>query len=359
MLPVQRFFHLTSLAHIHLQEGRLEESLTTYQEAVDLCRRARHAEGLAQSLRMLAEVLFTIGRELEALPHLQESAQLFAQLEDHEAEAVTRRQAAVVLERTGSPEAIEAWQRAHALSRESGNAADELAALEGIARASRAAAGSTDEVVRLFEDALALATRSGDRRRVTALRNTLGVLEWERGEYDDALAHYEAALALLREAGDRVHEGLTLNSIGVTLGRLRRYEEARTALEEALAVNRETGERLLEGHTLAALGDIALALGRFDAATASFEASLAVRRQIADSRGEGWMLHKVSRARVLAGDREGAERAAREAVRIAAESDDAALRRACGLSEQEQDPAKAGHHDRAAGRVRDFTQEEL
>jgi serine/threonine protein kinase/predicted ATPase len=364
MLPVQRFFHLTSLAHIYLQEGRLEESLTTYREAIDLCRRARHAEGLAQSMRMLAEVLFTIGRELEALPHLQEAAQLFAQLEDHEAEALVRRQAAVVLERTGSPEAVAAWQRVQTLVRASGNAQEELAALEGIARATRAAAGSTDEVVRLFDEALAFAARSGDRGRETVLHNTLGVLRWERGDYDDALAHYEAALALLRDAGDRSHEGLTLNSIGVTLGRMRRYEEARTALEEALAVNRETGERLLEGHTLAALGDVALALGRFDAATASFEESLAVRRQIADLRGEGWMLHKVSRARVLAGDRDGAERAAYEARRVAAESDDAVLRRVCGLPEDQHGPAKAGHHDRAAeaghdDRHRDFTQEEL
>jgi serine/threonine protein kinase/tetratricopeptide (TPR) repeat protein/class 3 adenylate cyclase len=366
-LPVQRFFHLTSLAHIQLQEGRLEESLTSYQEAISLCRRARHAEGLAQSLRMLAEVLFTIGRDLEALPHLQESAQLFAQLQDQDAEVPVRRQAAVVLERSGSPEAVAAWQRVHALARASGNAQEELAALEGIARATRATVGSTDDVVRLFEEALALAATS-DRRREAALRNTLGVLQWERGAYGEALAHYEAALALFRDAGDRVHEGLTLNSIGVTLSRQRRYEEARATLEEALAVNRETGKRLLEGHTLAALGDVALALGRFDAAIVSFEESLALRRLIADRRGEGWMLHNLSRARALAGDREGAERAAREAAQVAADSSDAALRRTCGLADDEPGPAEAGRHDPAApgpaeaghrDRSRNFTQEEL
>jgi len=353
MLPVQRFFHLTSLAHIYLHESRLEESLKTYQEAVDLCRRARHAEGLAQSLRMLAEVLFTIGRDLEALPHLQESAQLFAQLEDREAEVAVRRQTALVLERSGSPEAVAGWQRVHSLARAIGNTDEELAAVEGVARATRAVAGPTDEVVQLFENALALAGRGDDRRREATLRNTLGVLQWERGAYDRALGHYEAALPLLREAGDRVHQGLTLNSIGVTLSRLRRYDEARTALEDALAVNRETGDRLLEGHSLAALGDVALALERYDAAVASFEASLSLRRQLADRRGEGWMLHNLSRALALAGDQPAAKRAAREAARIAEESSDAALRRACGWSDDESGPAKTGRYDR------DFTQEEL
>jgi len=344
MLPVQRFFHLTSLAHIFLQEGRLSESLKTYEEAVDLCRRARHAEGLAQSLRMLGEVLFTIGRDLEALPHLQESAQLFAQLEDHEAEASMRRQTAVVLERSGSPDAAAAWERVHTLAAASGNPQEELAALEGIARASRAAAGATDEVVRLFTDALALAARSGDRRREAALRNTLGVLQWERGAYDEALVHYEAALGLLREAGDRVHEGLTLNSIGVTLTRLQRYEEARTALEEALAVNRASRERLLEGHGVAALGEIALPLGRFDAAIAAFEESLSLRREIADRRGEGWMLHYLSRARALAGDIAGAERAGRAAAAVAGECGDAALSRACGVADPDGSATESTRH---------------
>jgi hypothetical protein len=67
------------------------------------------------------------------------------------------------------------------------------------------------------------------------------------------------------------------------------------------------------------------------------------------------MLHKVSRARVLAGDRDGAARASREAARIAVDSDDAALRRACGLIDDQRGPAQAGPYDRDRG----FTQEEL
>ena len=82
LLPIQRSFHLTSIAHIQLQQGRIDAALETYRAAVDLSRRARHADGLVQSLRMLGNALLGLARYDEALPYLQEAAQLFAQLED-------------------------------------------------------------------------------------------------------------------------------------------------------------------------------------------------------------------------------------------------------------------------------------
>jgi serine/threonine protein kinase/predicted ATPase len=330
MLPIQRSFHLTSLAHIRLQEGRLDESLRLYQDAVELSRRARHADGLAQSLRMLGELLFAIGRERDALGHLQEAAQLFAQIEDRDSEAVMRHQAALVLERSGDPAALEAWRSVHVLAQAAEDAHAELVAKEGIGRVARQQ-GRADEAVRCFEAALVLAIRHGERTREATLRNTLGVMHWERGDYLGALAQYEFALALVREQRDRVHEGLTLNSIGVTLTRLRRYEEARTALEDALEVNRETGERMLEAHTLAALGEVALASNRLTAARDAFEDSLALRQQLQDRRGEAWMLHHLSGVRVQLGDAAGAADAAAAATAIAADVEDDQLRRACGL----------------------------
>jgi tetratricopeptide (TPR) repeat protein len=328
MLPIQRSFHLTSIAHIHLQEGRVAESLRVYREAVEFSRRARHADGLAQTLRMLGEVLFALGRGDEAVPHLREAAQLFAEIEDPDGEMAMRHHIATVLDRSDRVAAGAEWERVRALALAAGDTRAELDALEGVARASRAHASRAHAIAR-FEEALALAARLAEHRREASLRNTLGILHWEREAYGEALRHYEAALSLLRTLGDRVHEGLTLNSVGATLSRLRRYDEARTALEEAVAVNRLTGQRLLEAHSLAALGDVSAALGRHQAAVGYFEASLAVRRDIDDRRGEGWMLHRIGRSRALMGDAAGAQAAAGAAAAIAEESGDADLRRAC------------------------------
>jgi tetratricopeptide (TPR) repeat protein len=331
MLPIQRSFHLTAIAHMHLQEGRVADSLRLYQGAVELSRRARHADGLAQSLRMLGELLFAIGRDEEALPHLREAAQLFGQLEDRDAEALMGHHVAAVLERGTHPDAVAAWEHVRGLAQAASDLRAELDAVEGIARSTRRLAPSA--AIPEFEEALGLASRLADHRREAALRNTLGILEWERGGYGEALRHYEVALALSRDLGDRVHEGLVLNSIGVTLTRLHRYEEARTALEDAVALNRQTGQRLLEAHTLAALGDVAHALGRPDTALGYFEASLSLRRELKDRRGEGWMLYNLARTRAQLGDTAGSEDSASLAARIAADCGDASLRHACGLKD--------------------------
>jgi serine/threonine protein kinase/predicted ATPase len=296
LLPIQRSFHLTSIAHIYLQQGRVGESLQTYAQAVELSRRARHADGLVQSLRALGELLFTLGKEDAALPRLTEAARLFAQLEDREGEVEMWTRVAGILERTSASDAAAAWENVRSLRRSLGDVRGELDALDGLARAIRTRGAPPGETVPHVEAALALATTLGDLRREAALRNRLGILEWEGGRYTEALRHYEVALRLFRELGDHAGEGLALNSLGVTLGRLERHEEARTALEDSIALNRERGQQLLEAHALAALGDICRARGRVEVAVQCFEQSLALRRVLGDTNGETAMMERLSEA---------------------------------------------------------------
>lgn len=299
LLSIQRSFHLMAIAHILLQQDQVAESLQTYDEAIELSRRAHHADGLVQSLRALGEVLFGLGRDAEALPRLKEAAALFAQLEDAAGEVEMWTLIAASLERMSTlQESAATWEKVRGLRLRLGDARGELDALEGIARMTRKTAASPDAAIPAVEAALALAATLGEKPREAALRNTLGILEWERGGYAQALRHYEMALGLARDLKDRVYEGLILNSLGVTLTRLNRHEEARTALEESVVLNRETGEQLLEAHALAALGDVCHAQGRSDAAGECFEQSLALRRILADQVGENRLLQRIAETRV-------------------------------------------------------------
>ena len=292
LLPIQRSFHLTSIAHIQLQQGRIDAAVETYRAAVDLSRRARHADGLVQSLRMLGNALLGLARGEEALPYLREAAELFAQLEDRISEAEMRSGVARLLERTSPHEAAEAWRAVLTLQRTWGNSRGELDAREGLARATRVE--GADEAIPAFESALALATTIGLHARELAIRNTLGILEWERGGYDAALRHYDAALALARSEGNAAHEAVILNSLGVSLTRLGRPEEARTVLEESLSLTRTIGEAQLEAHALAAMGQVALNEHDLEAAAEWFEQSRQVRHRIGDDVGEEWMHRRLA-----------------------------------------------------------------
>ena len=332
LLPVQRSFHLTSIAHIELQKGEIDSAIATYRQAIELSRRARHAEGLAQALRTLGEVLFELGRHEEALPCLAEAAGLFARLEDATAEAAMWTRAAAARERVGlHAESLDAWNRVHVLARQAGDS-DGQDALEGNTRALRHVHGATDVSVAAFAAALDFASTQGEWGRAIACRNTLGILEWTRGRFADALGHYEAALVLSRELADPKQEGLILNSLGVTLSKMNRPDEARTVLEESVALNHRAGQPLLEAHAAAALGHISRTLGRYQPAAEQFRRSLELRRAAGDRAGEAWMWRRIAETHVALGSLADAQAAAETAARVAATSGDADVIAACAAA---------------------------
>ena len=163
LMPIQRSFHLMGIAHILFRQGRIEESLQTYRESIELSRRAHHADGLVQSLRALGDVLFGLQRDAEAAPLLEEAAVLFARLEDRTSEVEMLSRVATILERSSQQgKALEIWRRVRALYGSLGDARGELAALEGIARVMRKSPASRDEAITYTSTALALACTLGD-----------------------------------------------------------------------------------------------------------------------------------------------------------------------------------------------------
>lgn len=329
LLPIQRSFHLTSIAHLELEQGHVEAAISAYEEAIDFSRRARHAEGLVHALRPLGEVLFGFERYDEALPRLREAAEIFAQLEDRQAEADTRSMAAAATEWLSPADAVEAWRRVSHLRQQLGDPGGELDALEGLARAVRAADPLPLASIPAFEAALDLAMRLGRTDRLLPLHNSLGILEWQAGRNERAMRHYEAALLVVRDQRDTVHEGLILNSLGATLARLGRVDEARTVLEESVTLNEKTGQQVLEAHALSALGGVLRQTGRLDEARQLFEQSLALRRARGDLAGEGWMHLRLAEVLAALGNRDAARIALSAATIVADELNDPCLKTAC------------------------------
>ena len=293
MLPIHRSFHLTTIAHIRLQRGDVAAAVQTYQQAVDLSRRARHAEGLAQTLRLLGDVQFGLGQDADAGANLSEAAALFAQLEDPASQAAALAKVAIARERQAQwPAARETWTAVLVLRRSLADPTGELEAREGLARATRQT--DPDASIEAFEQALALATVLGAGSRKLALHNTLGILHWQRSDFLAAFRHYDAALRLCRLQGDRAHEGLMLNCVGLALTRLQRYDEARTVLEESVALNRDTAERLLEAHALAALADVSLRLDGAGSARELLEGALAIREHLGDDAGTAELRRRLA-----------------------------------------------------------------
>lgn len=319
-ITVYASFTQTSVAHIQLQQGRVEEALDTYREALLMNRAASNVEGIALGCGSLGDVLVGLSRHDEAVPYLHESATLFAQIEDYRNQALMWRRLAGAYEQIGAHEEAQAtWVRLRDLNRERTELSCEAEAVEGIARAERSLDGKPEAVVLRYHEARALAIRHGDRARELAICNALGIVHWQRGAYADAVREYESALRICRETADRVHEGLVLNSLGASLNKLSRWDEARTTLTDAVRVNTESGEQQLLGHALSALADVCIGRERFAEALDYLRSAMDIRRGLGDRRGEGWLYDKMARAYRAVGNDTDAATATHMAERIAQE----------------------------------------
>jgi tetratricopeptide (TPR) repeat protein len=316
-LWVQNGFNLSSVAHILWQQGRTEEAIQTYDKAVRMLRRTRHAEGLSHSLRTLADILLGLQRHEEALPHLEEAAELCHLMEDRQTEAQLWSRIGEVHEKAANyPEAMAAWGKGRALSQQIDDPAMELEILEQMARFTRKQVPEPSLALQYYREALAIAQSTEDSAKESDLRNTMGIIEWERDNFGDALQHYERALEILQQQEESADAGLVLTSIGVTLHKLGRMDEAIDRLEHAVRHNRAVGSKRLEGFALAALGDVHHDLDSLNEAVTCYDQSLDIRRDIGDLRGEGWVQHHLARTYAKLGVLDRKRDCATEAWRI-------------------------------------------
>ncbi len=77
------------------------------------------------------------------------------------------------------------------------------------------------------------------------------------------------------------------------------------------------------------MGEVYAAIGDQEKATKCYETSLEIRRELGDRRGEGWMLYHLAKLNSSQGADNQAREQIAEAGLIAAEVDDADLRKAC------------------------------
>lgn len=325
---IQQAFTLCSMASVLIEERRIPEALQHLERSLVICRTAHYAHGGLHALQMIVQLVLD-DRPQDAIPYVAEAVDLAQRLGHTTAAACLQRHLAEALGRNShlSEAALAAWGRARQLSAEQGDVSGELLAAQGQARVTRFLCRNPVAAETLYVEALDLARRSTDRSAEGDLLNTLAILAWARGEDDEAIARYAEARRCL--ADDPPNLAIVLNGLAVCL--LRRGD-ARNAIEvarDAASCARAAGREVLEAYAMATEGDAHSAVGAHANARSCYSASLELRRRIDDRRGEGWMLHRLSKSARSVGDVGEAVAWARDAAMAASASGDAALIEAC------------------------------
>ena len=77
--------------------------------------------------------------------------------------------------------------------------------------------GQTEQAIEHYQQALAIARETGDRGDEGAWLGNLGNIYADLGQTEQAIEHYQQALAIARETGDRGNEGMWLGNLGSML----------------------------------------------------------------------------------------------------------------------------------------------
>jgi tetratricopeptide (TPR) repeat protein len=209
-----------AMAAVYWEQGKTDDSLRLYKDAVQMARGTGCTHGLSQALRDLGDLLLALNEAREAPAYLVEGAGTFAELGDRESAAAVWAKVAAICEQTleDYQEACAAWEKVRTPRLQIADRHGALEALQQMGRLARRHLGGPTRALGYLRDALALALELGERAKQGELLNALAILSWQRAAYADAVAYYEQALQIYRELGDVAHAGLMLKALGPPCG---------------------------------------------------------------------------------------------------------------------------------------------
>ncbi|HUF29529.1 MAG TPA: tetratricopeptide repeat protein [Gemmatimonadaceae bacterium] len=137
----------------------------------------------------------------------------------------------------------------------------------------------------LFEDALTIFRRTGDKWGVANSLNNLGVLAVRRGDRTGARQLYEESLELWRELDNRPVVALSLTNLGNVAMSDGDHARADALYRESLELFRSLGDGHGVALALGHRGDLERARGRLDEACTLYEDSFAIYEQLGNKAG--------------------------------------------------------------------------
>jgi len=146
----------------------------------------------------------------------------------------------------------------------------------------------------LYDQAIAIATQTGDDRMLAEVLFSSGYLRGLRGEYAAGLNELRRAQTLFDQQQLPQHALAALDSIAIIYNRMGDYAEAAHLYERALDAQHKAGLKREEIVTLHNLGRAYENLQEWDAAHSAFAASLELSKQLDYVRGQAYALRGLA-----------------------------------------------------------------
>ena len=313
-------YALDALGQDYKRLGRYAEGIACYRKALSIHRQAKDPALRANTLHDFGTLYLNAGNYGNAVSHLEQALAIYQQLNRTNAVNVTLGDIGTAYNFLGQygkggsycEQAVEATRAAGRAS---------IPALLCAGNAHRNLE-EFDQALDAFQQALQMATQSGERR-TTALTNTdLGFTYWLLGEYQRALPYWQETLETARALKDRRTEAGTLNFISHYYRETSDFPQAIESAERALEIARSLNDRRVEADTLSSLGRSYAAVGRQENAMSAFQQALKIYQSLRVPLGEVVQLRSISSALISAHDYRASIRYANRGLPMAFELSD-------------------------------------
>jgi DNA-binding SARP family transcriptional activator/Tfp pilus assembly protein PilF len=299
--------------------GYHDDSVALHTLALHSAQALGDAAAEADTRRVLAGAVFSMGLVSPAIDHLERALALYQQIDDRSSQAAAWNNIGIVNWRRGDlARAADCFRRALALYHEVGARRMRAPATNNLARVLHTL-GQYDEAVDLFEQGLTIARDDEDRPSETSALCGLARVGVDTARHRQAQDHARAALAIAQDIGYRIIEGTAMRLLGVAHRELGEHEIAVHHLDSAVRIAQAVGEtddlmaalnglaathtamgnpaRALQlyhetlteaghghrdeyAHALAGLGDVHTGLGEHDQAREYWQRALVVYREL-------------------------------------------------------------------------------
>ncbi len=300
--------HLNRLGNASYVLGKAPRATELFEQALAISRQlcAASTEGSPEwtadrrgqraNLDGLGNVYIDLGQAPRALECFQEALTISRETGDRRGEAADLNNVGTTyVALAEARQAIEHYEGAMAIAREVRDRQGEAKQLGNLANA-YAALGESQRAIEYHLQALAIAREIGNASAEKMTLGSLGLAYATQGEAEQAIKYFDQALTISRETGDRHNEEITLGNLGLAYAALGRVRRAIEYFEAALASSREIGDRRGEASHLANLGLAYTDLGRAEKAIECYEKGLVIARDIGDRLSEGADLGNLGNA---------------------------------------------------------------
>lgn len=270
---------LTRLGDKQNKAKQFREGLATCDQALALHRLSGNRAGIAESLYQIGKASGSLGDRARALAAHQEAISLWQQL--GQPSSVARGFLGLGnthKELDESDDAMAAYQQAVAISRDAGDREVEFDALNTLGQL-QFHRGQPRQALDAFRAALEL---SPSKEKETEIRQNLGAL-YRDSLPREALKQFAASARIFQDTGQTEKQCVALNNLGSLLIGLGALEEAREHYSRALSLCQEPGGRSM---VLLGLGRIEDLSGNFKEAEARLDEAQELQKNVRDRAGE-------------------------------------------------------------------------